>query len=380
MFPALYQLWPFVALFYLIDCLVLLGADHVLLWAPLGSGSMKERFRRLSGGVRMLPPWPGVRAYRVPALELVPTAAGLYVLRSGGTGAARLDPACYDRVPWHDVARAEADHHWLCLPGIKRLRLPAPPHARVLGKQLRARAAQSERVPGDATGPRQALDALDQHLRTLDARLRLARRAAGLSFVLVLIALPIALYVLHSARLVAWLALLSACSLLFTAVVAVRAIRRIKREGVADTAGVLFPLLLSPPNLLRAGDALTLDLVQGFDPSTVAAHLLPAEQAVPVLRQRFHAATFAMGQEQDAGWQQWWQAERDRVLCLARACSFGDELIRQAPVLDDPSATAFCPHCQGEYRDQAIECDDCRLPLIPTGSLGTRDGPAGSSA
>ena len=369
MFPVLLQLWPVVAVFFVIDCVARVGRRDRLFVAAGG-----RQFRVRRPGLRLLPPWPFARAYRVADPPIAVLEAGVFIATADTSGAGRFDPSRYRFLDWSEVGDIVADHRRVVISGVPSLILPSPTHASALAERLRrwARLSKADRrnaLVADEHSPN--VDLVAARRQRIEAALGPLRSLVQAAWVGTFIVLPVVLYLRPHVPLAGRTALGVGAVLIIVAVLAVAAVRTLASGGTEntgrfETTGVLLPLLMSPPNLLRADAAVGLDLLHGFDPRTVATALLGPETLLPILKRHRHGIEIARERSSDDAWQQWWQHERRHVEALAEAAGIDVDALMAAPVSTDPDAVSVCPLCAGGYGPSADRCVDCAVPLMPT--------------
>lgn len=364
MFPVLIELWPAVAILYLIDCLVRVRSDNQLLVSTFRG----RRFRRFEAGIRLLAPWPWVRAYRLPDLAVGAVPEGLYVATAEVDGGRRFDPSSYRLLAWSRVGQLVVEHRRIFLPENPPLLLPSPAHARAFAGRLRRLAALDlparQRALEEIEGG-QRVAAFEQRRQAIDQALRGLRPIVAAAWLATLIFLPATLYLWPHPPLALRIAAIAGALALIAAVMAVATVRGLSRSDSVGTDGVLLPLLMSPPNLLRADAAITIDLLQGFHVTVAAAALLERGDLVRLLRRWRHGAQFALGHASDRPWQGWWRRQRERIDRLASQRGIDVAELRAPPPTADRGAELVCPLCAGGYSAQAEACADCAMPLMP---------------
>lgn len=111
-------------------------------------------------------------------------------------------------------------------------------------------------------------------------------------------------------------------------------------------------ILLSPLAAVRAGDAVSRDLVSGFHPLAVAAAVLPDDEFRTFAGEQLRACRFGTLSD--------WYRERLRkaLEALARRKGLQPEQLL-APPERQGNCVAFCPRCLAQYMNNRSECADC---------------------
>ncbi len=361
---ALRQLWPVAAALALLDALVWVKAGRRLLVSRLG-----RRFVLFGPGPNLAGVLPSSRELAAGPAALLPAADGVWLLAPGDADTpARFDPAAWTLVPWQGVT-PEVEGTTLDVWGV-RLDLGSTAEAGaardLLDGLAAAPAGKREAAIDAARAAALDLGPIRARRAAFEAAVQPAAWAAWHFFALLFLAFPAVLYLVPpppDAVLIALLALTGAAyaATLFTAL---RAARRLRRQGILPGKGPLAPLLLAPPAAVRALAALGRDLLPGRDPLAVAAAVLPAADFLRQIRAELHGAAQAAAHPQAAEpWRQTWIHRRALLLTLLSQAGLDESAALAPPSRRDPTATAWCPLCDVEVREDAAACADCNLPL-----------------
>jgi hypothetical protein len=366
LFDTLRQLWPVAAALALLDAIVWVKAGRRLLVARLG-----RRFAQFGPGPNFAGVLPSSRELAAGPAALLPAGDGVWTLppRDADTPA-RFDPAAWTRVPWEGFdPRVEASTLEVSGGGV-RLDLGSSPEAEAWRDLLAGLAAappgKREKRIGEAAAAALDLEPIRSRRAAFEAAVRPAEICAWLFFAVLFTWLPAALYLgpPPPAPLLAGLLALTGAAYAATLVTALRAARRLRREGILPAKGPLAPLLLAPPAAVRAIAALGRDLLPGRDPLAVAATLLPACDLLRLVRAELHGAAQAAAHPEGTDpWRRAWARRRELVLALLTQTGIEEAEALALPARRDPAATAWCPFCDVEVRGDDGACADCALPL-----------------
>jgi hypothetical protein len=355
---ALRQLWPVAAALALLDAVAWVRAGRRLFvsWLrPVGGRWMMRRPGPSFAGVL-----PASREAAVGPALVLPAADGVYLLLDPreADGPRQFQPDSWTLVPWSADLVLEAEG----------AELQVGDHRLDLGSA------------GEAAARCAALTALldragaERRRQAFEAAVAPAVAWGWAFFALLFGAFPVALYLLPPPPVRAVAALLAALALAYGAALAsaIRAGRRLRREGVLPAGGTIAPLLLAPPAIVRAAAVLGRDLYHGCDPLAVAALLLPRAALLHLAGAELHGAAAAARPEAGGGdgWRQAWQRRRAAILALLREAGIAEADVLAPPPRRDPAAAAWCPLCGAEVQEEtaaregAMDCPDCALPLM----------------
>jgi hypothetical protein len=290
------------------------------------------------------------------------------VARKGlADGVVPPDPEAFHRLLYEELAAPEIEHHTVRLNRQRAIRLPSAAHAEELATliaELRPLGVKKRRVWLDRRRDTTDLSALrrqEARLRKLGQPLRLL---CWLLFVVTFGVLPAVTFLSDGLRLLGAVLLFLAGGYLLLLIEVVLFVRRVGREQIARTRGILLPVLLSPPAALRAPLNLTRDLCHRFDDLTLAAACLPDPEFLRRAHSELQAADLALAHEAGSDWRWLWQRRRDQLVALLAELGLSEAKAMAPPSRQDPAARVYCPLCYGEYR-QAERCDGCDVPLLP---------------
>lgn len=356
------ELLPYFAAFFLLEGLTWVAAGHRLAVAQRGC-----RFGWRTAGLRLGGLLPGSREFSAHRL-LVPLApdAVFFPKAPDLAGARRFEPAGFVRLPLAEIERVEIEQRALTVNGRQSLTLPSAAHAWELAagiERLRRAAA-----PREAIEPwvERALDVDRLRVRWAEAerRVRGVERFGRALFWTAFAVLPVAAYLVPAGR---WLGLVvAACGLLWLALLALgwRAARRLEVGVVRPGRGAWAIAVLFPPAAPRLAGALLREVLHGFDAVAVAAALLPRADLLAAVRAELHGVDHAERQGDD-GWRYFWRRRRLALERLLATLGASRREVLATAARRDPSAEAYCPLCEGEYRAGVDACEACGIELVP---------------
>lgn len=315
------EIFPFLAALYLLDGLAWVGALNLLFVHRVWGWSAVE-----GRGVRLAGILPFDLSFPVAGPVALPLADGLYLPDPAVRGAGVYDPERWTRLPYEETA-AEVEKGILRI-GAHRVRFPSRAHAEGFAEllaELRSLTPEGrERRLAQHRARLFHLDAAQARLDTFREETQLLRVLGWGLFVLGLLLLPAVLY-LHPApeRLLHPLA--GGIAFLYVAVIgaAVHAGSRLRGQNVLRRSVSVLPLVLSPVSSIRAVRALGRDLLEGFDPLTVAALLMRRESFLARARGELRGASLAASRG-DEGWRRYWLGRRGSVLALLDRFEIGE--------------------------------------------------------
>ncbi len=361
MFDLAFEVFPYLAFFFLLDGLSWVRGHQVLFARPWNS--------------RVIRRGPGLHFFGLlPTAELVVLGgppvfidrSGLHWLRSSR---GRNEPGTWASVPHESIRAVTVNGTTLVVDADRRheVACASPARARHSRRSLetvRAAAPNTrDRLLEDLT--REATDTLA--LRALRDQLRAARWLRGLGvllFVLLFLAVPACLYAPDQmlARGLVWVGPL--VILVHVSLVAL-AFRVLRRDGLDNRTAIeiLAPVLLFPPGAVRALSVVSRDRYARFSAATGAVAWLSGPPLLRLARREHFRLTREL--QQAAGQES--NHLRSEIDHWTRALAkVGIDILRiPGPTARDTTAAAYCPLCYAEYRPSFEICSDCGAGLLP---------------
>lgn len=319
------EIFPFLAALYLLDGLAWVGALNFLFVHRVWGWSAVE-----GRGVRLAGILPFDLSFPVAGPVALPLADGLYLPDPAvrGTGGGGIyDPGRWTRLPYDQLA-AKVEKGTLRLGGPHRVRFPSRAHAEGFAELLEELRPLSPEARERRLAQHRArsfhLDTAQARLDTFREETQLLRVLGWGLFVLGLLLLPAVLY-LHPAPERLLRPLTGGIAFLYVAVIgaAVHAGSRLRGQNVLRRSVSVLPLVLSPVSSIRAVPAVGRDLLEGFDPLTVAALLLRRGSFLARARAELQGAAFAASRG-DEGWRRHWEGRRRSLLALLDRFEIGE--------------------------------------------------------
>ena len=370
----LQALFLVVILIYLVECARWVRRGSVAFVSRLGRRFVMRHtpsaLANQSGGVLLAPPLPPLGLY-LPAhqwpLSLGPRGILGWVSEDLAGSRRLAQPERF--MPWQEVRTVQADGKALLINGERWFKLHAQGAAARAAHDLarQARLSDKSRARALRKATRQRADAAEAEVRL--AQLRRARLPllvlCNLTFAYLFLWLPVAIGLpvaeLHWAW---WLLglppLMAAVSLTFYFTH-----RRMHPEDGWDRGYHLALMVLSPPAIIRAVDALAPATMEGLHPLAVARVLCSDGELRALARRglldlRFPAEPVCPVDAPGAAETEAWHREQLRLALEGMLHEAGidpQELTR--PPSAEGDARSYCPRCDAQYTMDEGTCADC---------------------
>lgn len=357
------ELFPFAVALYLFDAVAWVTARQVVFASMFG-----DRFRIRRRGLNLLGLLPTGLDLRTCADRPLVTPRVVLLPPSGPvTAGALTDPEHYRLVELEAATAAVVDHTSVAFGGGLMWKAPsvaAASHFRGFilelaslpndGREVRLR--EYEETAFDHEAVKQRIDtfstAVDPLLPLCDAL-----------FVLIYLVLPVSAFLVPAGpSLSGGLSALAAGLWLALGWMTVRCVGKLAAQGlIRPDMTRLATVLLPPPLAFRGVQALAADLLHDFEPLAVAAHLLPEDRLVPLLRAEIAAVERALAAESADDWRQAWTRRGRSLEQLLERLALGREELSPAA---DRDTGGICPECSASYRPGFDRCSDCDVALL----------------
>lgn len=355
---------PYLAAFYALELAVNLGHHHLL----FASGG--RRFRLMTPGLGVLPPWPGAEAIASHALPLLLGKDRLWFADPSRPYAPQVLSA-------DDLASLELAGMGEVIAERKKVlagealvaMAPSPESAGAIAARLESlrRLDPGRRAAALADELREATDlgALQKMRAAHGAFAPFVQAGAWLLFLILFVVIPWQVYL--EPKLQLDLATLSLIALGLIAADGALAAGLLARAGrpAAEIARRVAPLVLLPFSAIHPLVHLSRDLYLRFHWSILAAVLLPRSEFRVLARQELRRIALCAEQAASPDAKGAW--EREKRFWTRTLEQLKEPLgpLLADPAAADPLAAAYCPLCSASFRAGADRCTDCDAPLRP---------------
>ena len=359
-----------LALLYLTECLIWVKKQSVAFVSNSGKRwrvtTPKSWLGNANGGVLLLNPLPPPgRVFLSHLLPISISPVGVCAFNSQTLPwGARSTTQTGEFVPFSAINKATADGAYLVFNGEKFAKCVTPKQAKALadliGELSAAKASKRESLlrswltkqfdPNEAAKVRRETEDVVGPIRWL----------CSLSFVLMFVAMPVAVTIFGLERLIIPLAAAMVLLAVQTAFMFYRAHRKLFPRESQERFENLLKMILCPPVSLRAADVLTRNALSEFNPLVVASVLEGAGE--PRFVRGFvldleHPLLHEITEEKALQTVNWMAAEqlrlsREHVKRAKLADLFG-------PTERDGESLSYCPRCSVQFVMTAGECPDC---------------------
>jgi hypothetical protein len=354
---ALSSLFPYICLFYVVDCISYLRKGQAVFSSVIGSS-----FNVKDSGVRILGLTPLSWSMCVPRLPICFTKTGVALLSYPP------QPPNETFISYTDINELECDRHLVKINKQVFIEAPSAAAARHIAaciSQLKA-----ERIDCRLDTMQGFLaEATDLHkikaLKTnCEKSVRYVRAFSTMLCFQWLVLLPLAFYTPLGASVDATILFITMMlSLVATIALTHMAHRKLYPDNAEDRMSMLAHTLLWPISCLHVASHLARDVYLRFNYAAVGAALLPAPEAKKLIHKEMTCLEINKARTSEAAIVAYLCMQQQNMEKLCKSIGFSLEDIELLPEKKDELASSYCPVCNAEYRVGFNKCSDCDVDL-----------------
>ena len=359
------ELFPYIVILYLVDCVTYIRTRHLQFISNLG-----ETFKIKQAGLYLAGIWPIGQAFISHNIPVCFTRRGVYFLKDENLfKKSPWKEEEFDFVAYHDMVSVETEGKMLKINGRVAVRAPSSLTATRLMKfildlkqaQPSNRNDKIQRFLTETTNLHK-IKSLDTACPHLCSSLNMLSCTL---FAYAFILLPLVLYSEpHLYTNIFPLLLFMALNYLSIFILAYFVHRKIYLDGSGWT-NTLVSMILSPITAVHALRNVTRDMYAQFDHVALAARLCSKSTFVRVMRSELELIACAKAADSHKDLAEFWKLKEGCLHSLLDQMGMTVEEVLSPPAKIDRSAFTYCPFCQTEYRFGFKTCGDCGASLKP---------------
>lgn len=356
-------LFPYIVLFYAVDCFVYLRRHHLVFSSHFG-----RRFNRVQGGAALVALSPVGRAYYAQALPVFFADQGVYLASESGQGGSTL----YDEENlvfffYDDITTIETASSKTVINGDETIDWHSPIAARLFADRIETlqklpapeRASQITQFLAEETDLKQIAALRTKPSRLLFNLKLLSLVLFGYLFVMLPLHLyfkvPLSLPLLLYATLAVYLATLGFTHFYY------KKYCRTEHRGLS----LLLTLLLSPVTALHVVPTLTKYKFSRFDHLALSAALLPAGEFCRLARKELLKLRYSMKICRNHDFLAALGRREESLRRLLAAAGIAEQELFTPPARSEQAAAGYCPLCEAQFQAGVQCCPDCDIELTP---------------
>ena len=354
-------LFPYLVLFYLIDCIAYVGHQHLLFSSHFG-----RYFKIKKPGLHLVGLLPTSEAFVSHNLPIFLTSSGVYSLpdeyRAGNT---QYKAQNLRFIAYEDIIKVEADGKAMKVNGKVIIKFPSSTSAKQMTEVIRELiylepSDRYEKICAflDETTNLQGIFASRENHWPLTY----VKILSSVLFINMFGTLPVVLYSGLSTY-TNLLVIVFLLVLLYLLILIMAYIVRRKVIGTATGQKMFVSTILSPVTAMHILKDLTKEMYTRFDYLAIAAALLPSHEFQSAMREELLRITYVKEEEKNAELKKFWSLRENALISLLAETGIGVQELLTTPKRQDPSAASYCPMCLSEYRTGNDKCADCGIYL-----------------
>jgi len=364
MFHVLKLLYPYLLLFYVIDCFIHIKRFQVAFTSHIGTG-----YKYLKEGFRFISLSPICRLYIVHQLPVFFSKEKVYIWKKTELSDADLyHPESFFRLNYQDIQNIHTDDTVLISNGKIKIDFHSSDAPKAIEEKIyvlnKTDPDKRDILIRQDLESSTRIDAIRNNRFNGSTTLSALELLSLMLFFNLFVLTPIILYTQIKIHILfpLILALILYLKIMFLSVYSVR-------KKIAGNKGSLpllvLTLIFSPVTALRVIHFLTRHLLATFDYIAVSAAFLTPDDLKPLLKKelkRMHYSKLKFPDDDLTGCIQIKEAYYRRFL---DASGLASEDIFRHPAKRHDDAHSYCPLCNVEFVKSATTCPDCDMDLVP---------------
>jgi hypothetical protein len=360
----LQELFPYIVLLYLVDCLTYVEKDQ-LLFVSLFKGN----FRLKRPGFHLVGLCPLTEAFISDDSPVFLSSRGVHLL-TGDNPCERVSYRAEDFhfLAYQDMTLVEVEGREVKINGNVFCKTSSSIRA---GNLMRLIQKLKGMNPSNRPEEIQAFLAEATDLQKIRALRRspsdsifYLKSASSVFFTATFIMLPFVLY----SKMYAYfnfhlLLIFMGLNYLSILILAFSLQRRIYDAKIGQAIYALLPILLSPVSAIHVVSKLTREMYARFDPHALAAELLPLDSFRGLIRKELYRIRQTKVKDDSGKRIEFLTQKENSLLALLAQHGTSVHELLAPPKKQDETASSYCPFCRVEYRSGFNTCNDCNVSL-----------------
>jgi hypothetical protein len=358
------ELFPYIVLLYLVDCITYIRNYQLLFVSPF-----KKNFQMKGSGVHLVGLWPMTEAFISDNSPVFFSSRGVHLLTNDDPyECASYQAEDFHFIAYQDMTLVEVDGKEVKINGKVFCKTSSPIRARNImhliqklkGMNSSERLEEIQAFLAEATD----LQKIGVLRRSQADSIFYLRSSSSILFATTFIVLPFVLY----SKLYAYVDLhlfliFMGLNYLFILILAFSLHRRIYDATVGQAIYALLSILLSPVSALHVVSKLTREMYARFDPHALAAELLPLDSFRGLIRKELYRIRQTKVQDYSGKLIESLTLKENSLLALLAEHGTTVHELLAPPKKQDEGASSYCPFCRAEYRSGFNICNDCNVSL-----------------
>jgi len=365
MIEVIADLFPYIVLLYLIDCIKYIHQYHLIFVSYTGIkyGLKKSGFHVTD----LLPIGNTIISHNYP---IVLTCKGLYTLeleiKNYELDLYREEDFIF--ISYQDIDVVQTDGKAVKINGKNYFKLPSPISALKISELIKELQELSpikrlEKIRSFLS-EESDLEKIINVRQSLNSKILYLKVLCSFLFINVFILVPAVLYTNFYLYFNVFFIISSmgaAYVLIFFMTYFVH--RKMLFDEKAQRAYILLTLVFYPIAAIHVLSYFIKDIFVRFNFLAIAASTLPSREFIILARKELYKIEHSKCRINNDDWIEYWNLKKNHLICLIQEKGYSLKDFLSAPQKQDDMAVGYCPYCFGEFIKELKTCPDCGIPI-----------------
>ena len=351
-------IFPYVVLFYIIDCFVNVKRFQVIFYSHFG-----KKYNIRKKGIRFIGISPFCRLFNATNFPFFFADSGIYLWNKAGFEENDLYcKHCFDSIPYEEIESIKCDGNLVVMNGSRKLHLNSSHHAEYLKNKIyevkkKSGKHRKKLIDEIIERPEPANQIMAKH----QFMFLMIQSLGTMLFIQIFIFLPGFLYLGFPLKLHMLIWIIAACYVL------VAGFSFYSHRKICKSCGknllFLFSMIFSPVSAIHTLHLITRDIALDLDYAIPASYLLSPEAFKKYLKKEIKRIHFSKEMDHGRSLASFLEKKEHQYFSLLEKAGLKQDDIFKPPLRNDPVAHNYCPFCGAEYMDGIKKCTDCSIDL-----------------
>ena len=351
-------IFPYIVLFYLIDCFVNVKSFQIIFYSHFG-----KKYKLNKKGIRFIGISPFCRVFNATNFPFYLTDSGIHIWNRDNFEKNDLyEQKNFDLISYEEIEKYESDGNLLILNGNRKLHFNSYHAADYFRKNIAELVKQPKKIRKKIVNELYEKPETANQIIAHHPTLFLIIQFLGtMLFIYTFLFLPSVLYLGFPLKLHVLLIIIFLCYIL-TVYVSFYVHRKICLSREKNYL-FLMSLIFSPVSSIHALHLITRDMVLNLDWLISASCLLPPDIFKDILIRELKRIHFSKESNKDVGLKTYLVFKEKIYLSLLKEAGIGQEELINPPEKNDSGAYSYCSFCGAEFVEGVELCPDCNIAL-----------------
>lgn len=351
-------IFPYIVLFYLIDCFVYVKSYQIIFYSHFG-----KKYKSAKKGIRFIGISPFCRVFNASNFPFYLTDSGIYMWKRDHFAENDLfDQKNFDLITYEEIEKCESDGNLLVLNGNRKLYFNSYHAADYFRKNIDELIKHPKKIRQQFVNEfYEKPEPVNQIMAHHQSPFLTIQFLGTLLFIYTFLLLPSVLFLGLPLKLNVLLIIIAVCYV-FTIGLSFYAHKKICKSREKKFL-FLLSMIFSPVSAIHALHLITRDIVLSLDWLIPASSLLSPDIFKPQLIKELKRIYFSKKNNNGSNLDSFLAFKEKIYLALLDEAGLKQSDIFLPPERKDSVAHSFCPMCDAEFMKGIEKCPDCDIAL-----------------